>query len=68
MMAVAARKKRKRMGRPPLSPGDKHDERVVAHLRKRDLKKLEKWAVKRGIRVGELVREILEKALGRRRS
>lgn len=56
------------MGRPKIAPEERHDERVVAHLRKRDLKRLERWATERGIRIGELAREILERALSHRRS
>jgi hypothetical protein len=54
------------MGRPPLDPEQARTERVVAHLRASDFAALTKWASARGVRIGELVREILERALRRR--
>jgi hypothetical protein len=54
------------MGRPPIDPEEAHAKRVVAHLRARDFATLAKWARDRGIRIGELAREILERALRRR--
>lgn len=55
------------MGRPPLEPGESRTERVVAHLRPADAAKLKSWAKEKGVRVGELARELLEKALHRRK-
>ena len=54
------------MGRPKLAPGEAHSERVVVHLRSEDLAKLARWAQVQGVRIGELAREILERALRRR--
>ena len=55
------------MGRPSLPKDQVRTERVVAHLRRADLAALKRMARKRGIRIGHVVREILERALARRR-
>ena len=55
------------MGRPKMPKGEARTERVVAHLRKADFEKLRSRAEVRGVEVGQLVREILERALARRK-
>ena len=54
------------MGRPPKTPEETYSERVVAFLRPAEFRKLERWARERGVRVGQLAREVLERALRRR--
>lgn len=55
------------MGRPRLPEGEARTERVVAFLRPADLATLERIAAERGVRVGEVARELLERALARRK-
>ena len=55
------------MGRPRLRKDRVRTERVVAHLRRVDLDALERMARERGIPIGRVVREILERALARSR-
>jgi hypothetical protein len=54
------------MGRPPLAEDEKRSERVMVHLTTAEHDELERRAAKRGVRVGEVAREILERALRRR--
>ena len=55
------------MGRPSLPKDQVRTERVVAHLRRADLTVLERLARERGTQIGQVVREILERALAQRR-
>lgn len=55
------------MGRPPKPAEDLLRHRVVAHLRDADFAALEQWAIERGVQTGELVRELVEKAVRRRK-
>lgn len=48
--------------------GEARTERVVAFLRRSDYEKLEARAGKKGVQVGQIVREILEQTLRRSRS
>jgi hypothetical protein len=59
--------RKSRMGRPPLAPDEKLMERVAVHLRRDDYAILARKAKARGVRVGALAREILERALRRMR-
>jgi predicted DNA binding CopG/RHH family protein len=54
------------MGRPPLSEDEKRDSRVTVHLTSAEHEELERRAAKRGVRVGEIAREILARVLGRK--
>ena len=57
----------RRMGRPKLPKGEALTERVTVHLRGRDFEKLERIARERDLQIGIVVRELVEKALARRR-
>jgi hypothetical protein len=65
----ASKKKAKRrgVGRPRLPETEARKQRVVAHLRREDFATLERWARARGVQVGQLAREILERALRRKK-
>jgi predicted DNA binding CopG/RHH family protein len=54
------------MGRPPLAEGAKRSERVTVHLTSAEHEELEQRAAKRGVRVGEIAREILVRVLRRK--
>jgi Ribbon-helix-helix protein, copG family. len=54
------------MGRPPLPEEERRTERVMVHLTTAEHEELERRAAKRGVRVGEVAREILERALRRK--
>jgi hypothetical protein len=66
---LPARKKRevRGVGRPRLPEGEARTERVVAFLRPDDLATLERIASERGVNVGLVARELLERALARRK-
>ena len=67
---MASRKKgaeKRGVGRPKLPNSEARSERIVAHLRRKDFEALERWARERGLQAGQLAREILERALRRRR-
>ena len=55
------------MGRPKKPKGELLTHRVVAHLRTADFEELKTRARRAGVQLGQLVREILERALRRRR-
>lgn len=55
------------MGRPPLAEDEKRSERLTVHLTPAERQELERRAAKRGVRVGGAAREILSRALRRRR-
>lgn len=55
------------MGRPPKADEEALRNRVVAHLRDADFAALRRWAQERGVQVGELAREVLERAVRRRK-
>ncbi len=54
------------MGRPPKAEEEVRAHRVVAHLTTAEHEELERRAAKRGVRVGEIAREILARVLGRK--
>jgi hypothetical protein len=51
------------MGRPPKSVEEVRSHRVVSHLTAAEREELERRAVKRGVQVGEIAREILARVL-----
>ena len=55
------------VGRPKLPEDEARTQRVVVHLRRRDFETLEKLASVRDLQVGQVVREIIERAVARRR-
>ena len=55
------------MGRPRLPEGEARTARVVAHLRPEDVDALERIAAERGVSIGQVARELLERALARRK-
>jgi len=55
-----------RMGRPPKPDDEVRRHRVVAHLSDLEHEELERRAQQRGVRVGEIAREILERVLRRK--
>lgn len=58
---------RKRMGRPPKSTDEALRNRVVVHLRDADFEALKRWAKERGAEAGEVAREVLERAIRRKK-
>jgi len=54
-------------GRPALPQGEARSERVVAFLRPADMATLRRFAAKREIEIGAAARELLERALARRK-
>ena len=54
------------MGRPPLAEDEKRSERVMVHLTIAEHDELERRAASRGVRIGEIAREILARALRRK--
>ena len=55
------------VGRPRLPEAEARTQRVVVHLRRRDFETIEKMAAVRDAHVGRVVREIIERAVARRR-
>ena len=55
-----------RRGRPKKSPEEALRNRVVAKLNDSDFAALREWSKERGVQMGELVREILERAARRK--
>ena len=60
-------KRRNLGGRPPLPEGEARTKRVAVFLRPGDLATLEGIAAQRGVPTGQVARELLERALARRR-